>query len=163
NETWELLAASADRSACYGIVMAAMDAELTDIAEQTAFRGDALGDDLCTFAAGVLLAARGELEGAAEFYSRAAHLGNSGAALDLGKLLEGRDKRGAEAAYRRAAELGNPEAAYRLAMILTERGEHAQAETFLKQAAEGGHAPAFVPLARYAVGRGDYVEAERLL
>src|ERR1035438_4921770 len=85
----------------------------------------------------MLLAERGDLEGAEAAWRRADERGDSGGACNLGVLLHERgDLEGAEAAYRRADERGHPGGASKLGLLLKERGDLEGAKAAWRRAAD---------------------------
>jgi TPR repeat protein len=79
---------------------------------------------------------KGDLVAAAEWYGRAADLGNAGAAFNLGFVWADRgepDKR--LAAWERAAELGHPKAAYAVADVHLAEGNVEEGVAWLRRSA----------------------------
>ncbi|MBO2445668.1 sel1 repeat family protein [Actinomadura barringtoniae] len=79
---------------------------------------------------------KGDLVSAAEWYGRAADLGNAGAAFNLGFVWADRgepDKR--MEAWKQAADLKHPEAAYAVADVLMSQGEVTEAVPWLRRSA----------------------------
>lgn len=102
----------------------------------------ATGDPNGQFNHGMLLAQfLGRPHEALPLWEQAAEQGHALAALNLGNVLYQMLRTDeAEHWHRRSAELGNAQAMHNLAVALAERGQHAEATTWLQRAygAEGG-------------------------
>jgi TPR repeat protein len=91
-----------------------------------------------------LLHEAGNLEEAEDWYRKAADLGDSDAAFNLGNLLhEAGNLEEAEDWYRKAADLGDSDAAFNLGNLLHEAGNLEEAEDWYRKAADLGDSDAF--------------------
>jgi hypothetical protein len=127
-------------------------------------RGAAQGDPVAMYRLGLLAESQRDAKTAAEWYLKAAKVGNAPAMTRLGYLranaLGGaRDEESAVGWYRKAAELGDGEAMSNLGVMLANgRGvtqNDVEAVTWYRRAADAGNATAMFNLASmYARGRG---------
>jgi TPR repeat protein len=99
---------------------------------------------------GVLVASRGWVDEAEEWYRQAAEAGSAEAMNNLGAVVERRDTEAAEQWYRRAACAGQPAAMTNLAGLLTGRGEIEEAAAWYRRAAGAGEPHAIDALAAEA-------------
>jgi Flp pilus assembly protein TadD len=99
---------------------------------------------------GVLVASRGRVDEAEEWYRRAAEAGSPEAMNNLGAVVERRDAGAAEEWYRRAAGVGQPAAMTNLAGLLAGRGEIEEAAAWYRRAAGAGEPHAIDALAAEA-------------
>ncbi len=111
---------------------------------------------------GALLAVRGEIAEAEQWWRRAAGAGDILAMRILGALLNERGNTAeAEQWWRRAANASDTQAMNNLGALLHKRGDTAEAEQWWRRAAEADHIDATYNLGALLHKRGDTAEAEQ--
>ena len=117
-----------------------------------------VGDEYAAARLAIVLAERGDLDGAEQVVRARADAGDPRAGVTVAELLAGRgDLGGAEQVLRAAADAGDGEAARRLADLLAGRGDLGGAEQVLRAAADGDREAAR-RLAKMLADRGDIEE-----
>jgi hypothetical protein len=167
NATWQLLVEDLDPEEAWNVGTAAYRAKLPRIAERAfrigtrASRADLRGNAAHGLA-NVLLDA-GEAAEAEDWLKVAADAEVTGAATNLGWLLERRgERRQAEWHYQQAYRQGDIDAANNLGVLFAESGDDRSAEDWLSKAHQAGHPEATNNLGLLLLRRGDRDGARRL-
>jgi len=114
------------------------------------------GDSNAMYELGNLLLEQGDIDGAEEWYRRAAATGNIGAMHNLGIVLgEKGELTEAEAWYRRAAQDGHASSMSNLGSVLKNRGDLDGAEEWYRKSALMGNAYAMSNLGLLLAEKGD--------
>lgn len=130
-------------------------------AQETAWRrADENGDPVAARMLGIVLAQRGDVEGAEAACRRADERGDADGATFLGLLLAQReDFEGAEAAFRHGDDRGDHVASRNLGVLLADRGDFEGAEAAYRHA-ERRNEDAALRLGNLLARRGDFEGAE---